>query len=499
MPSSLPQRHEALIITRGASGATVRAIQRRCRAGELARLAPGIYVREHEPTAQARCVRDHWIRIVGELVPGAVVSYRSASSATPNEGVLILSHPTRFNRTIRLPGLRVALVKGPGALAGDAPLAGGALHVASTQRMLLENLTRRRGAGGRSLGEAAVRQRLEQILAGGGTPALSSVRSAARGLAATLEPGRALARLEQLIDTLVQSAPQQPAAPQRAAETPAAAAPLAAGAAVARADPDCMAMLDALAQRLRSRPWRRGVTATASASVRQPERMHQAFIEAWFDCFDAGQMPPIVRAASAVLSGAVSASSSGAMRKLFSVFKLASSSPLCDSVPPFGDGFAPGLKARHALLLRPVDPGAGGRFRSGKGSGEIESTLAAASRLALAVPEGLARAIFYSILLWRLAPFERDNEPLAQLVMNAELSSVGEARIIVPARLRGRLQLARERLIRARDPGRCVRLLSGLQHWSASLDYSDLRRLLARLVSMRAFDSSRVADLSEPP
>jgi hypothetical protein len=44
-----------------------------------------------------------------------------------------------------------------------------------------------------------------------------------------------------------------------------------------------------------------------------------------------------------------------------------------------------------------------------------------------------------------------------------------------------------------------VRLLSGLQHWSAALDCSDLRRLLARLVSIRAFDSSRISDLSAPP
>jgi hypothetical protein len=97
----------------------------------------------------------------------------------------------------------------------------------------------------------------------------------------------------------------------------------------------------------------------------------------------------------------------------------------------------------------------------------IERTLAATSTLALDVPDGLARAVFYSILLWRVQPFERGNEPLAQLLMNAELASVGEARILVPARLRGRLQLARERLAREGDPGRYVRLLVALQHWSA--------------------------------
>ncbi|HWY73472.1 MAG TPA: cell filamentation protein Fic, partial [Burkholderiaceae bacterium] len=136
MPALAAERQDDLIITRGASGAAARAVQRRCMAGELARLAPGIYVREREPQEQAARVREHWVRILGELVPGSVVSYRSAYTAVPSEGLLVLSHPTRFNRTIRLPGMRVALVHGPSALAGDAPLGGGALHLASMERML---------------------------------------------------------------------------------------------------------------------------------------------------------------------------------------------------------------------------------------------------------------------------------------------------------------------------------------------------------------------------
>src|SRR4029077_13968335 len=107
------------------------------------------------------------------------------------ESVLVLSHPTRFNRTIRLPGLRVALVKGPGPLAGDTALRDGALHLASMERMLLENLTRPRGHEGRSRGEAAVQARLEQILADG-PEALDRLRSRARKLAQPLSMEREL-------------------------------------------------------------------------------------------------------------------------------------------------------------------------------------------------------------------------------------------------------------------------------------------------------------------
>jgi len=198
VPHLVAERQDDLIITRGASGADARAVQRRCVAGELVRLAPGIYLREHDPQAQAARVREHWVRILGELVPGSVVSYRSAYAAVPSEGVLILSHPTRFNRTLRLPGLRVALVKGPGPLPRDTPLGDGALHLASMERMLLENLTRPRGLQGRSRGEAAVTERLAQILAGEGPAALDTLRTRARQLAESLEMDRELERLEHL-------------------------------------------------------------------------------------------------------------------------------------------------------------------------------------------------------------------------------------------------------------------------------------------------------------
>jgi hypothetical protein len=481
------ERHDALIITRGGPDAAARAVQRRCAAGELARLAPGIYVREHDPQAQAARVREHWVRILGELVPGSVVSYRSAYGAVPTEGVVVLSHPTRFNRTIRLPGLRVALVKGPGPLPGDTPLGEGTLHLASMERMLLENLTRTRGHEGRSRGDAAVQERLGQILAGDGVEALQRLRVRARELAGPLGMQRELARLEALLEALPK--PAQCASSTFDARAEATAQEFA-------ADADCIAMLETLATRLRARP----VTGVAASPARQPDRTHQAFVEAWFDCFDSADLQHTASARAAVLGGKVGAGGSAPMRELLSVFKLAVSSPLCDSVPPFGSGFANGLKARHALMMRLAEPGEAGRLRVDGGSATVEAavapehilgTLAAGSTRALAVPEGLARAIFYSVLLWRVQPFDRGNEPLARLVMNAELSSVGQGRIIIPARMRARVESAREQLVERRQAARYIRLLARLQRWTASLDFSDLDRVLPWLERMRAFDGAR--------
>src|SRR5882757_4007955 len=204
VPELAVARQEGLIITRGASGGAVRAIQRRCSAGQLARLAPGVYVREHDASAQAARVRQHWVRILGELAPGSVVSYRSAyAELGAADPVVILSHPTRFNRTVHLPGLRVALVKGPAALPGDTPLGEGRLHRASTERMLLENLTRPRGSEGRSLGEAAVMERLKELVEPDGANGLEALRSRAGEVAKPLNMAKEFARLDGLIKALL--------------------------------------------------------------------------------------------------------------------------------------------------------------------------------------------------------------------------------------------------------------------------------------------------------
>jgi len=477
VPHLVAERQDDLIITRGASGADARAVQRRCVAGELVRLAPGIYLREHDPQAQAVRVREHWVRILGELVPGSVVSYRSAYAAVPSEDVLILSHPTRFNRTLRLPGLRVALVKGPGPLPRDTPLGDGALHLASMERMLLENLTRPRGLQGRSRGEAAVKERLAQILAGEGPAALDTLRTRARQLAESLEMDRELERLEHLVDALLATP-----APHAQAEPDALSAPAPSPTHAHRANPARLAMLQALASRLQLQSW----PWTVGGAGREPERSHHAFVEAWFDCFDSGDAQQMAEARAAIL-GEVVAAASVPLRELLSVFKLAASSPLCDSVPPFGAWFAQGLRARHVLMTRLADPEGGGEFRAANGE-RIEGTLAAGSTLALGVPEGLARAIFYFVLLWTVQPFKHGNERLAHLLMNAELSSVGQSRIIVPTRMRGHLERGLERWLREGDPHRTVQLLEGLQRWTASLDFVDLDLLLARLTGMGAFE-----------
>ncbi|MEY2334990.1 hypothetical protein [Acidithiobacillus ferrianus] len=102
-----------------------RRLQRAAAQDLITRIAPGVYVQASpgDPEHIAMVVQRHWQKILGRIIPEAVVSHLSAfrGGMTP-KGELILSHPTRFNKRMVLPGVVVVLMKGPGPLPGDMPL-----------------------------------------------------------------------------------------------------------------------------------------------------------------------------------------------------------------------------------------------------------------------------------------------------------------------------------------------------------------------------------------
>lgn len=177
-----------------ANSAEERRLQRAAKDRQVTRIAKGLYLNAVDPDdlapnafgPVALMVRRNWQRIAGHLYPNSVVSHRSAliGGITP-DNELILSHPTRFNRTNQLPGVSIVLLKGPQQLPGDMTLADSGLYWSSRPRMLLENLGKSRG-GKRTIGKTGVEEKLLEILNASGEDALNRVRDDGRGLAPPL-------------------------------------------------------------------------------------------------------------------------------------------------------------------------------------------------------------------------------------------------------------------------------------------------------------------------
>ena len=80
------------------------------------------------------------------LIPGAVITDRSARTGTPVNDVLYAAHTG--NRNVRLPGLTIDARAGAGPQPGDIALPGG-LYIASRERGLAENTLPTRSRGSR--------------------------------------------------------------------------------------------------------------------------------------------------------------------------------------------------------------------------------------------------------------------------------------------------------------------------------------------------------------
>lgn len=481
-------RRDDVFITRGGeSGAEARAIQRRAKEGELTRIADGVYLSEKEPEAQKAVVRRNWFRILGALAPGAVVSYRSAQAGgiTP-DGVVHLSHPTNFNRKISLPGVQAVLVKGPGPLPGDMPLGDGKLYFASRPRQLLENLSPERGARGKSAGAKAVEEMLVKILYVNGEAEVNRIRDEARALVEPLGFSEQFRKLDQLIGALLAT---QADGILKTKE----------GKLVAKGTPvdaERLARFEMLAANLRAAVLARRPAVAAD----EPARSCFAFLEAYFSNYVEGTEFAIEEARDIALEGRVVEQRPKDSHDILGVFRLALQSPGRDTVPPLGADFSAELARRHARMLEKRPESNPGQFKLERNrAGEtwfvdphlVRGTLMEGSTLARSIPEGLARAIYFSFLVTDVHPFTDGNGRIARLVMNAELSRVGEARIIIPTLFHEEYVDCLRQLSRQSDAAGLVRALSLMQRWTIAFDYTDVNALIEAVRRTHALERSR--------
>ena len=482
------RRQDEVFITRRAPAHDARAIQRRAQAGGLFRVAEGIYLSERDPAAQKAIIRRNWIHILAALVPGAVVSHRSAyfGGLSPDDGTIYLSHPSNYNRKIELPGIRAVLLKGPGRLAGDTQYGNENFYFASRPRQLLENLTAERGKRGKSAGAKAVEERLVSILNANGENDLNGIRDSARDLAKTMGLAREFNKLDDLIGALSR-AHAKGVLQTREGKSVAKGAPI---------DPARLERFEILATRLRVQ----SLPHLAAMATSEPRRSNFAFLESYFSNFVEGTEFGIEEARDIALHQRIIESRPQDSHDIVGVFKLALQSPWRDSVPPFGSDFPGELAKRHALLMEKRPECNPGHFKLEPNRAgntwfveprRVRGTLIEGSNLAKTIPEGLPRAIYYAFLVSEVHPFADGNGRIARIVMNAELSRCDEARIIIPTLFHHEYVDCQRQLTRQNDPSGFIKSLVLMQRWTAALDYSDDVALIKAVGQTNALEHSR--------
>lgn len=472
-----------LIFAPAANRALSSRMQREAQAGLTRRICPGVYT----PVLGApleTVVRRNWKPLLEWVLPGAVLSYRSATAGGPDqEGVLIVSHGTRA-RTLSYPGLTV-LVRPGGPLSGDAPY--GALFVASETRWLLECLEAVKGSAERTGPVERVETYLEKVLHLRGERSLNALRDAARFFAKEHSRQTEFARLDRLVGALLNTRE---------------AAMLTSKQALARAagkpfDADRLVLFEKLFAALQQAalPAVPDVTATPEA------RDAFAFFEAYFSNYIEGTVFTVDEADQIVYQGIFNPIRSEDAHDILGTYRAAVTPPWRNEFPKTGEDFLRWLKSVNALVMsKRLDKRPGEWKDKVNQAGStlfvhpdlVPGTLLEGFDRITGLADPTARAFMAMFVVSEVHPFADGNGRTARLALNCALTEAGLSRIIVPTIFREDYLLPLKRLSHQADPQPYVGMLARLQRWTAALNYAQPRAVLQlQLKRCHAFEENR--------
>lgn len=466
---------------------TSRAIRRHLAAGDVRHVAGRLYTRNLANPLEEIVRRRVWDVAAGYF-PGAVIADRTAFELRPTgpESSVFLCSRTR--RIVRLPGLVLNCRRGPGPVSGDQPFLGGELFLSSQARRFLDNmrLSRARRGIGRTLSRAELEEELEALLINQGEAELGRLRDAARSVADELDAQDEYRRLAALIGTLLGSAPGTLAS-RRARAT----------AAGVGWDEQRLPLFDALLAAL-----------NAHTPVRRPERPGHtgapfAFFEAYFSNFIEGTEFLVSEAEDIVFRGAVPPDRPADAHDVLGTYEVVSDPAARTRVPSDLESLEEILRSTHARMLAARPEASPGAYKTvANRAGQtifvaprlIRGTLAQGLDRSLALPPGFQRAAFAMFLVAEVHPFADGNGRVARALANAELSSVGQQRLMIPTVLRDDYLYALRAMSRQANPAPLVRVLDRAQELCFQLDWSDLDHAEAQLQRLHAFDTPADAE-----
>jgi hypothetical protein len=465
-----------------------REVSRAVKAGRLRKLASRLYTRNLVDPPETIVQRNLWIIVAGYF-PGALVADRTALENAPaTDGSICLI--SRRGNDIRLPGLVLRPRRGTPALSSDRPFIAG-LHLCSTARAYLENMRASRARGGllaRTLTRAQIEERLDTLIRRSGEDAAKRLRAEVRKLAPALRMKPEADELDAIIGALLGTRDKK----------------LKTRAAIARRrgrayDPDRLALFQKLHAALRNHPPvsrlapARGAKATATL----------AFFEAYFSNFIEGTEFAVEEAADIVFRGAIPNERPQDAHDVLGTWRIVSDTQEMRRTPKDGAALAQMLRARHAAIM-------GGRPE--KRPGEYKATENRAGSIVFVAPDLVAgtldqgfdlyrsleapfeRAVFMMFLVAEVHPFADGNGRAARIMMNAELVSGGEERIVIPTVYRANYLSSLKALSQTGRPEPLIRMLDYAQKWTAAIDWRSVEGTRRELEACNAFLDPDVAE-----
>jgi hypothetical protein len=471
-------------------------VSRAAKRGAIRKIGPRLYTPDvgDDPAAVIR--RNLW-EVVGLLFPDTVVGYRTALEGKPSpEGSVNLVGG--YDRLIKLPGLAIRQIKGPGPLVGDRRFMG-RLWLASRARGFLESLrpSRSTEAGARGLPREEIERHIERIIRVSGEVGANELRDRAREVSEALNAKEEFRTLNDIIGAILGS------------QT----GPLTASVAVARGvgqpyDPDRVERFQVLHAALLT--W---VEAPRPAPFDSAAAFQNAaFVDAYFSNYIEGTEFGVTEAIEIVFEGRIPEQRPADAHDVLGTYRIVSSredmgTSVADPRRDFHD-FLQIVRRRHEVIMSARPDKNPGEFKTrGNFAGStafvapelVVGTLRRGFEIFRSLPGPFARAAFMMFLVSEVHPFLDGNGRLARIMTNAELIAEGQHRIIIPTVYREDYLLALRSLTRQGRADGFVRMLDRAQEYVSRIQFNSLDHALEVLRETNAFLESSEARLVLPP
>ena len=466
------------------------------RDGRIRRIAPRLYSADLESPADAIVLANRW-RILGRLLPGALIADRSAAEDGRVTGGRLFVVSDSPRRSIGLPGLEIRIRPGTPF---DAPVADPlwpeGLRMSSSARILVDNLVQSRQRGDRAPRTLALSE-LEDWLArkaiAWDSRRMARLRSEAIALAEAVGALDRRQAVEELFEHLTGKSPPRAGAGQllvalrqdrawderRAEMFERVAAQLAdttdwgiPDELPASTEPEELAFYETY---FSNRP------GVRTAATRVPEEL--PFYESYFSNYIEGTVFTLDEARDIIESNEPPASRPADGHDILGTHRCVADPVGRRTTSDDPDELIRLTAERHRAILA-GRPGMGpGQWKTAANSVGgymfvepplVEGTLRKGFSVLPRVRPGFCRALYVLFVVSEVHPFTDGNGRVSRVMMNAELSSVGQARIVIPNVYRNEyLSGLRRASAEGGDIRALARVLAHAWRWTAAMPWSE--------------------------
>lgn len=472
------------IIYGSSDPAISRQISKLEKEGAIRKIASKIYSSNFEDTPED-IIQRNIFSVLGTQYQGAILSHRSAFEFKPTAtGQLFVTY--KYTKKVKLPGVTIRFIKGWGAIEGDNSFSGN-LMVSQRERAFLENLqiSKRTGPDSKTLPLPKIEEKLEQIIRVNGEAELNKVRDKARKISEEIGMQKEFKKLNQIISALLSTKPsdilKSPVATARAYGLP--------------YDSVRIALFENLFRELQQQEFKNLAEQNNTTGAYR----NFAFYESYFSNYIEGTVFEIEEAKQVIATQQPLLARNEDSHDVLGTYQLVSNPREMKIVPNSKEDFIDILKYRHQVLLRAREDKKPGKFkdknnRAGNTSFVnmelVIGTLHKSFDYYQALTHPFAKAVYMMFVISEVHPFLDGNGRLARVMMNAELTSAAQTKIMIPTVYREDYLGGLRRLSRHQEVTVYIRMLSRAQAFSHTLLGDNMDTMESVLQQSNAFVES---------